>query len=214
MFRSFYARYNALLTQRPLLTQATTSGFLFGAGDALAQTLSPGKDERYDYMRTARMSFYGGVIFAPVVSHWYRFVTKTIVIPGRPNLEAVARMTADQTIFAPNGIAAFYVGMGLLEAKSWDEIKQDLSDKWYPTMVGNYVVWPAVQIINFRFIPLAYRLLFVNSVSIGWNAFMSFINSEPDVGEALHKIEEAEEALEEKAVELEKKAEKVIERRH
>ncbi|KAK9469553.1 hypothetical protein V1512DRAFT_244991 [Lipomyces arxii] len=176
---SFYKWYNTRLAARPILTQCVSTGVLFGIGDAVAQTMVPDEklNGKYDYMRTARMCFHGGVVFAPLVSQWYRLINTRIVIPGRPTAEAFARMVVDQTVWAPFGIASFYVSMGVLSNQGWDVIKQDLQNKWYPTMVGNYAVWPAVQIINFRFLPLEYRLLFVNVVSIAWNAFLSYFNA-------------------------------------
>ncbi|KAK9477665.1 hypothetical protein V1514DRAFT_333102 [Lipomyces japonicus] len=176
---SFYKWYLARLTARPLLTQCISTGFLFGAGDLIAQVAeeATGDYKSYDLQRTARMVFHGGVVFAPIVTRWYGLVSRVVKIPGRPNLQAFGRMVVDQAVWAPVGIASFYVSMGVLQGHSWQSIEQDLRDKWYPTMVGNYAVWPLVQVINFRFMPLQHRLLFVNLVSIGWNAFLSWFSS-------------------------------------
>lgn len=171
---------------------------MFGVGDATAQYISPDPKLKgnYDYVRTFRMCFHGGVIFAPMVSQWYKLINNKISIPGRPFAEALVRMTADQTIWAPFGIASFYVSMGVLQGHSWDNIKDELRSKYYTTMVGNYMVWPAVQIVNFRFMPLEYRLLFVNVVSIAWNTFLSWFSATP-AAEGLQAIEHAENRLEE-----------------
>lgn len=36
-------------------------------------------------------------------------------------------------------------------------------------------IWPIVQLINFYFIPTVYRLLYVNFVSLLWNALLSYL---------------------------------------
>ncbi|KAK9313429.1 hypothetical protein V1522DRAFT_410731 [Lipomyces starkeyi] len=203
---TFYKWYNARLATAPILTHCVTTGFLFGAGDVVAQTLSPDPalKGRYDYIRTARMCFHGGVVFAPVVSQWYKLISTRIVIPGRPMLEALARMAVDQTVWAPVGIASFYVSMGVLQLHSWEQIKQELQTKWWRTMVGNYAVWPAVQFVNFRIIPLDYRLMFVNIVSIGWNAFLSWFSA-TNIERSMETLEKAEHKLEEFEAKVEKR---------
>ncbi|KAK9323624.1 hypothetical protein V1517DRAFT_91964 [Lipomyces orientalis] len=203
---TFYKWYNARLATRPILTQCVTTAFLFGAGDVVAQTLSPDPalKGKYDYIRTGRMCFHGGVVFAPVVIQWYKLVSTRIVIPGRPMLEALARMAVDQTVWAPVGIASFYVSMGVLQLHSWDQIKEDLRTKWWRTMVGNYAVWPAVQFVNFRIVPLDYRLMFVNIVSIAWNAFLSWFST-TSIEQSMQTLEKAEHKLEELEAKIEKK---------
>jgi hypothetical protein len=42
-----------------------------------------------------------------------------------------------------------------------------------PTLVANWYVWPAAQLINFTVVPLDLRILYVNVVSIAWTAFIS-----------------------------------------
>ncbi|KAK9450427.1 uncharacterized protein V1518DRAFT_432237 [Limtongia smithiae] len=203
---SFYKWYSAMMTSRPILTQCVTTSVLFGAGDFIAQRASPDRerDGKYDYVRTARMCFHGGVVFAPVVSQWYRLISTRIVLPGRPMAEACLRMAADQLVWAPVGLASFYVSMGVLQLHSWKQIKEELRTKWYPTMVGNYMVWPAVQVLNFRLIPLDYRLMFVNIVSIAWNAFLSWFSSTP-IEEAQRELHEVEHFVEDMEKQIKKK---------
>lgn len=33
--------------------------------------------------------------------------------------------------------------------------------------------WPAAHIINFRFIPSSQRILYINTIQVGYNAFLS-----------------------------------------
>ncbi|KAK9233910.1 hypothetical protein V1525DRAFT_391982 [Lipomyces kononenkoae] len=171
--------YNARLASKPFLTQCLTTAFLFGTGDIIAQTLSPDAilEGKYDYIRTGRMCVHGGVVFAPLAMQWYRIVSARIVIPGRQSAEALARMVVDQTVWAPVGITSFYLSMGVLQLHSLEQIRQELRTKWRQTMFQNYLVWPAVQFLNFRMVPLGYRLIVVNIVSIFWNAYLSWISA-------------------------------------
>jgi len=55
--------------------------------------------------------------------------------------------------------------------------KEKLEKNYTSALKGNYIVWPAAQAVNFKFMPLEHRVLFVNVVSIGWNCYLSFLNS-------------------------------------
>ena len=39
---------------------------------------------------------------------------------------------------------------------------------YIPTLKANYCIWPAVQIINFKFMPLPLQIPFVNTVGVFW----------------------------------------------
>ncbi|KAJ0165423.1 Protein sym-1 [Colletotrichum tanaceti] len=167
--------YQARLAARPLLTQSITTAVLFATGDITAQQLVDKRGlEKHDFARTGRMALYGGVIFGPVASNWFKFLQHNIVLKNK-NAEILARVAVDQGVFAPVMISVFLSSMATLEGSS----VQDKLDKNYKTaLTSNYMLWPFVQMINFKLIPLHHRLLFVNVISIGWNSYLSFLNSQ------------------------------------
>jgi hypothetical protein len=46
-----------------------------------------------------------------------------------------------------------------------------------PALIANWKVWPAVQTINFRYMPLRYRVPFTGAVGIAWQVFLSILNA-------------------------------------
>jgi protein Mpv17 len=64
--------------------------------------------------------------------------------------------------------------MAVLEGTS---PKAKLEANYVPALTANYMIWPFVQLVNFKFVPLQHRVLFVNLISIGWNCYLSFLNS-------------------------------------
>lgn len=68
-------------------------------------------------------------------------------------------------------------------------------DVYLPTLKANFVLWPAVQILNFRVIPIQFQIVslpsspgrdgihtdlpkpFVSTVGIAWTAYLSLTNS-------------------------------------
>ncbi|VEU19744.1 DEKNAAC100283 [Brettanomyces naardenensis] len=180
--------YANFLKQKPLLANGLSSAFLFGTGDFLAQKLFPDETSPYDYRRTVRNAIYGGILFSPLVSKWYTWLSTSVRYPfatfmkAKPSpaqrgiLNTICQTAADQLIWAPMGIPMYFVCMTFMEGKDWKEAKDKLNDKYWETLVNNWKVWPAFQAVNFYFVRPAFRLLTVNIVSILWNCYLSYEN--------------------------------------
>ena len=50
-----------------------------------------------------------------------------------------------------------------------------VTEKTFPTVAANYVIWPAAHVISFRYIPSQQRILYNNSVAIFWNCYLSLV---------------------------------------
>ncbi|BFZ53043.1 Protein required for ethanol metabolism [Savitreella phatthalungensis] len=168
--------YQAQLARSPIATQLISTGILFGAGDVLAQQAVERKGLQHDLLRTGRMTFFGTAIAGPILVGWYRVLDRHVNLSS-PTKTLLARVAADQLAFAPVNIAVFFSAQGVLEGKSPSEISNKLSTAWAPTLVANWKLWPAVQLVNFKFVPLEHRLLVVNLVALGWNCVLSAINA-------------------------------------
>lgn len=171
--------YTASVKRSPRLTNGLMTGSLFGIGDVIAQVGFPEKKgQKYDLARTVRAVVYGSLIFSIIGDSWYKFLNqKVIVKPGKHWTNTAARVGCDQLLFAPVGIPMYYGVMSILEGKSLVDAKKKIEDNWWPTLVTNWYVWPAFQLINFSLVPVHHRLFSVNIISIFWNAFLSFKNS-------------------------------------
>lgn len=86
----------------------------------------------------------------------------------------------DQTIFATTNMAIFLSTMAYLEG---DSPKKRLEKAYLPGLKANWMLWPAVQGVNFTLVPLEHRVLVVNVVSLGWNCYLSYLNSGGGGGE-------------------------------
>ena len=165
MLTELHNRYQAKLASRPILTQSITTSFLFATGDTMAQQLVEKRGaDAHNYARTGRMALYGGAVFGPGATLWFRFLQKKVVIPGRPNLEIVARVLTDQCVFASTNLFVFLSSMALMEGS---DPRDKLRDSYKTALSKNWMLWPAVQFVNFKFVPLDMRVLVVNIVSLG-----------------------------------------------
>ena len=113
------------------------------------------------------------MIFGPAATTWYGVLQRHVNLRSA-NATIVARVAADQLVFAPTFIGVFLSSMAVMEGGSPPD---KLSKSYVPALTANYALWPFVQLVNFKFVPLHHRVLVVNLVSIGWNCFLSILNS-------------------------------------
>ncbi|CAG2178237.1 unnamed protein product [Oppiella nova] len=157
--------YQAKLASRPVFTQAVSTAVLFATGDVLAQQVVEKRGfSEHTLERTGRMALYGGCVFGPGATLWYQFLQRKIVLPGKPNLEILARVATDQTVFASTNLFLFLSSMAIMEGS---DPKAKLEASYWEALKKNWMVWPGAQFVNFKYVPLEYRVLVVNGISIG-----------------------------------------------
>jgi protein Mpv17 len=86
------------------------------------------------------------------------------------------RILGDQSINAPAFTFLFFSGMGLLNGMDTQQISTKLQNDYFTTLKANWCVWPFIQLVNFFFVPLHARVLYVNVAAVFWNAYLSFMN--------------------------------------
>ncbi|RDL41905.1 uncharacterized protein BP5553_01884 [Venustampulla echinocandica] len=135
----------------------------------------------FDFERLTRFMAYG-FMMAPVQFKWFQFLSRAFPMTKSSSFGPAMRMVAlDQLIFAPFGIACFFTVMTIAEGGGRRAVTHKLRDMYIPTLKANFMVWPLVQIINFRLMPIQFQLPFVSSVGIAWTAYLSLSNAAEDV---------------------------------
>lgn len=113
----------------------------------------------FDFERLTRFMAYG-FLMAPIQFRWFKFLEKTFPITKTNAFpQAMKRVAFDQLIFAPFGVAAFFTAMTVAEGGGRRAVSQKLRDMYVPTLKANYVLWPAVQVVNFRLMPVQFQLV-------------------------------------------------------
>lgn len=102
-------------------------------------------------------------VFGPGATLWYKFLQKRIVLKSA-NATIAARVLVDQTVFASTNLFLFLSSMAVMEGS---DPKEKLDNSYWNALQKNWMVWPAVQAINFKLVPLEHRVLVVNIVSLG-----------------------------------------------
>jgi hypothetical protein len=113
----------------------------------------------FDFERLLRFMAYG-FLMAPIQHKWFSFLSSTFPL-GKTSgsAQALKRVALDQLVFAPVGLGVFFTYMTIAEGGGKRALKRKLSDIYVPSLKANYLVWPAVQMLNFRVIPLRFQIV-------------------------------------------------------
>ncbi|KAF2094825.1 hypothetical protein NA57DRAFT_46109 [Rhizodiscina lignyota] len=131
----------------------------------------------FDFERLTRFMAYG-FLMAPIQHRWFSFLAATFPITkGSGTIPAMKRVAFDQFLFAPLGLACFFTFMTVAEGGGRRAVARKFQDVYIPALKANFMVWPAVQILNFRIIPIQFQIPFVSTVGIAWTAYLSLTNA-------------------------------------
>jgi protein Mpv17 len=101
-----------------------------------------------------------GFCMAPLQFRWFKFLEKSFPITKTAAFgPAVKRVVFDQLVFAPFGLACFFTAMTVAEGGGRRAVETKLRDMYVPTLKANFMLWPAVQVINFRLMPVQFQLV-------------------------------------------------------
>ncbi|EGC38494.1 hypothetical protein DICPUDRAFT_28562 [Dictyostelium purpureum] len=182
LYASYSSKYIHLLHTKPIITKAATSGTLYFLSDSLVQGIEifSYKDKegterpKYKLDRSLRMAVFGFCVTGPVFHYWYNLLDKWY--PKKTSRHIYIKMLIDQTTCAPIFNAVFFTGMGILEGKNLDQIKEKLKKDWWETYRADCMVWPIINFLNFKYISNHHRVNFMNCGNILWTAFLAKMN--------------------------------------
>ena len=161
-------------TKNLLLTNTCLTVGLGSTGDYLQQYYErlKGKQLQWDVKRT-RTIFAANCVLGPVCHYWYIFLERCFT--GKSLKILAKKVLLDQALFSPAYILVFFGVIGVLENMSIRNIVTDLNTKGLHLFKTECLVWPPAQVVNFSIIPLRYRVLFDNAVSLGFDVYYSRI---------------------------------------
>ncbi|XP_065366310.1 mpv17-like protein [Calliphora vicina] len=167
-----FARTASRIT--PYLAEGSRAAGIMAAGDVLAQTLVEKKDFKdIDYVRTIKFGSLGLLFVGPTLKYWYALLDRSISTNQNRLQRTVKKMLVDQAIMAPALNLSITALVGVINEESSDTIKERIKVQYPDIMKNNYMLWPAVQMINFSIVPLKYQVVFVQLVAVIWNCFVS-----------------------------------------
>jgi hypothetical protein len=100
--------------------------------------------------------------------------------PKRAHAGSSARPHLTRLNVAPFiSVRPHYLFYSSQEGRSNDLILGAIRHDYVPLMIANWKIWPAVTLINFRFVPPAMQVLFANVVSVFWTVYVLVSTGQP-----------------------------------
>jgi len=163
--------YNELLDSKPLIMKMLTSMTGFMLGDILAQVFISKGD--FDAFRLFRLTSFGFLVHGSTSHFFYNFLDGKI--PGTGAVQVFSKVFIDQVLWNPIFGIMFFGYVAAFELKGLGFVKNKIENELLTQVTGSWKVWPLAHAINFRFIPSSQRVLYINSIQIGYNCFLSLI---------------------------------------
>ena len=100
-------------------------------------------------------------------------------IPGTSGRAVLSKVALDQTAWAlaVNTLYLTYVTV-YVNHGTLSDAERTVRTKMWPLMKANWLLWPVVQLINFRFVPGPLQVPFINAIILGWSAFLALLATE------------------------------------
>lgn len=172
---ALWDKYNEALDQHPIPTKAVTSLVGFTIGDLLAQKFLGAKGSSIDLARLLRLASFGLCVHGPVGHFFYGFLDSKF--PKKDAATVALKVAIDQILWAPIFTVIFFSWIELLQGSGLKKLGDKISQDLVRGVTASWKVWPLVHVINFRFIPPQQRLLYINTIQIGYNVFLSCLAS-------------------------------------
>lgn len=178
----------------PRLANAVTGGITFALGDVIAQKLelmNAGSSKKLDFWRSMQIGCLGIAMNGFFLHHWYHTLDRVLGSSMTCKVGVAGKVIADQCVFAPFAIAAFFGFNSGRQASSVAEAQElfasTMESSFVSTFLADCSLWPAANFVTFRYIPLAYRPTFTATVQLLWQTYMSATFSQQDQHQHQHQ---------------------------
>ncbi|GHP09347.1 hypothetical protein PPROV_000808300 [Pycnococcus provasolii] len=162
---------------RAFLTTCLTSSCAHAVGDVACQSLVEKKKfDDLDRSRVARMGTIGFTAHGPFFFVAFRWIDALFTAAPKTLGTAVKKVVMGHATLFPSYLALFFVYASVLEGRGMDDIQAKLSDAFWPACVTGTQYWPAVQLVNQRYVPPRHKTSFTATAAIFWNVYISHRN--------------------------------------
>jgi hypothetical protein len=167
--------YLGLLATNPIPTKALTSFIISGLSDLTAQLISNSKGG-VSPQTILEQALIGGCYTSPMVHFWY-ILLEGVMKGWEPSsaLTIFIKLLLDQLTFTPVLLFGYlFITSYLKKQKSkdfWEQFQYSKGN-FFQILFTNWKVWPIVNIISFRYVPVNLRVLFGNIVGFFWGIYL------------------------------------------
>ena len=146
----------------------------FGLGDFFAQHLEVMDKKRFVKVDKERIikQISWGAVGTPITIFNIYILNRYFKVVGLKTL--LGNLFILQFFISPCFLFSFFMYMNIYKGNSLKEGVEDFQKRFYNIWLDAGKFWPFINIINFYFVPYAYRVYFTQLGSLTWNVYMSY----------------------------------------
>lgn len=195
--------YKSMLVTKPILTKSLTSSCIMSISDVMCQEVvskaqskpavglksdvkelnTRSSESKLDTKRVMDVAITGLVWSGPITHYWYIILEKIYEeIAKTANIQTPAiglfvRLMLDALIFSSVTITGYFTIRSMLEGSGMAGAKKKIETRFFTTLFGAWRFWPIANAVNFWFVPMQFRVLYMNILSLFWTGWLTYINS-------------------------------------
>lgn len=161
------------------VSNVSISVVLSATGDTLEQyyrnhlsSESPPGGGSWNSTRTVHMSAAGFSV-GVLCHHGYRVLDR--LYPGRSVKTVIRKLLFDQIFISPVLISVCLLTLGALEGSNPHALATEFRDKFTRLYLAEWMIWPPAQLLNFALLSPRYRVLYDNTISLGYDVYTSYV---------------------------------------
>eukprot|EP01031_Cornospumella_fuschlensis_P040954 gene40954-49958_t len=186
IFYSLYSHYASALQTSPLITKAITSAVISIIGEMTGSYLlsrRPGAQPRTSremIHRAAVFGSYGLLVTGPLFHWWYGALETVVQRMNLPfnDLGIIVKLALNQLVMTPPFLLLTLAYLQYFLSLNATQTVRNVKNSFAAALFTNWKVWTVAQAVNFKFVPLQYRVLFGNVIALWWNIYLSMVNSQ------------------------------------
>eukprot|EP00357_Protocruzia_adherens_P018742 CAMPEP_0115006410 /NCGR_PEP_ID=MMETSP0216-20121206/20490_1 /TAXON_ID=223996 /ORGANISM="Protocruzia adherens, Strain Boccale" /LENGTH=218 /DNA_ID=CAMNT_0002373001 /DNA_START=150 /DNA_END=803 /DNA_ORIENTATION=- len=120
-----------------------------------------------DLLRIKRMMLYGSMVYAPYGHAVYSKILPYLV-PNSCFRSILLKVGLDTMFVTAASLAMFFYVFSRFEGKDHNDSFKKVQLMLIPSMIASAKIWPSLQMINFKFVPISMQVLFISFVNIFW----------------------------------------------
>jgi protein Mpv17 len=196
--RTLFRSYASALHNYPVQMKVGTSVTLSFLGDIFAQNLehmykshkkNQGKSNdgdqspnpkrtpwKWNKRRTISVALFGA-IWGGTAHYWYAKLDSlaTFYFPYSIYKQTGFKVALDMLIFEPFSVGLFFIGVGAMEGRKYEQIRGKIVDSFLPTIAVDLVVWPTITAYVFLKIPVNWQVIAFASMDFFYDSFLSIV---------------------------------------
>lgn len=193
-----------IFLSKPMLANSLTGFIIFTSGDIISQYIQNNQLYNYnnnnnhlnkgnysnstfleqilsiDITRSIKTGTLGIFMNGIMLHYWYRSLDLLFGNSMKRMSSVVLKVVLDQLVYAPFSIGVFFsvasYGKGGNLNSMYLNLKEKTEESFIDTWAADCMVWPLVNFLNFRYIPIYMRPTFVGFAQLMWQTYMSTVS--------------------------------------